>query len=76
MSEQEMINIMNFRYDKTSSTEGNIYRFVFLSKGGSSFTSGSIAGHGGPNVNGVFTQNLYGSMYGESESHDESVSYC
>lgn len=69
MTEEEMLNIMNFRYDKSCTEEYTSYRFVFISKGGSGSTEGYVAG--GPLWDGRFA--MSGRTSGSSEQHDESV---
>ena len=68
MNENEMLTIMNFRHDKSMTTEFTTYRYVYINKGGSGETRGYMG-------TSYFNNHQYinGSIYGSSESHDESV---
>lgn len=68
MSEQEMLNTMNFRFDKNLSEDCTTYRFVFIPKGGSGSHSGVLYGSVN-NGNG----GISGFSSGSSETHDESI---
>lgn len=67
MSESEMIDIMDFRFDKTCEEDKTTYRFVFVTRGGSGESHGFIGGRMANNYG-----SLYGESHGYSEQHDES----
>ena len=68
MSEQDMIDIMKFRYDRSCEESKNTYRFVYITKGSSGETHGYMG-------TSYFDNHQYinGSIHGSSESHDESI---
>lgn len=63
MSETRMLQTMNFRYDRTCEEGKTTYRYVFVTRGGSGSSYGTIQ-----NVSG----NIRGYSSGYSEQHDES----
>ena len=69
MNENEMLSTMNFRYDKSMSNESTIYRFIYITRGG----SGSVGGYISSGYNSNIINSTHGSMFGYSEQHDESV---
>lgn len=73
MDEIDMLAVMNYRYDKTMSLDSNIYRFVYITKGGSSKLKGSISGVTWSSNAPGLTGTMQGSINGSSEQHDESV---
>ena len=60
MPEHVMLSIMNFKYDKSITTEYTLYRFVYITKGSSGSVNGGMYGN-------------IGYISGSSEIHDESV---
>ena len=73
MDEIDMLVAMNHHYDKTTSLDGNIYRFVYITRGGSSKIKGSINGATWSSTTPGLTGAIQGSINGSSEQHDESV---
>ena len=69
MNENEMLSTMNFRYDKSMSNESTIYRFIYITRGG----SGSVSGYISSGYNSNIRNSTHGSMFGYSEQHDESL---
>lgn len=63
MSEEEMLKIMDFRFDKMCEEDKTTYRYVFRTRGGSGSSYGSI------NTN--FDGRISGSSSSYSEQHDE-----
>ena len=68
MSETEMLQTMDFRFDKTCEEDKTTYRYVFVTKGSSGETHGYLSGSMGGSMGG----SMYGESHGYSEQHDES----
>lgn len=66
MPEFEMLQTMNFRYDRTCEEGKTIYRYTFRTRGGYGSLHGSIYGAGQLDVP------IRGEINGYSEQHDES----